>query len=69
MVARLVRTLAYLHGHGIIHRDLKPQNILCRSATDPADIVIIDFGMATAQVRPGRAALCSLPSGAALGVL
>jgi tetratricopeptide (TPR) repeat protein len=41
-VARLCRTLAWLHGEGVVHRDLKPHNVLVRPDGTP---VLLDFGL------------------------
>ncbi len=51
MVARLCRTLEYLHGEGIVHRDLKPQNIVVRADGTP---VLLDFGLASYFGVEGR---------------
>ena len=40
------KAVAHLHESGIIHRDLKPENVLIR-ATDPLDLVLTDFGIAS----------------------
>ncbi|TMW55264.1 hypothetical protein Poli38472_013155 [Pythium oligandrum] len=45
LIARLVSTVAYLHGECIVHRDIKPENILIRGA-DVYDIKLTDFGIA-----------------------
>lgn len=36
-----------MHHHNIVHRDIKPENILYRSEADDANIVLVDFGIAT----------------------
>jgi serine/threonine protein kinase/tetratricopeptide (TPR) repeat protein len=41
-IARLCRTLAFLHGEGIVHRDLKPENVFIRPGGFP---VLMDFGI------------------------
>lgn len=41
-VARLARTLAWLHGEGLAHRDLKPVNVMLRDGAP----VLVDFGLA-----------------------
>ena len=42
LVAKLCRTLAYLHGEGLVHRDLKPENVVVRDDDWP---VVVDFGL------------------------
>lgn len=43
LVARVCRTMAYVHGQGICHRDLKPANILIGPDGEPW---IADWGLA-----------------------
>jgi serine/threonine protein kinase len=44
-----------MHGVGIGHLDLKPSNIVLRGDTDP---IIVDFGLAGRQLRPGCGTAC-----------
>ncbi|MFP7675237.1 protein kinase [Marivita sp. S0852] len=48
---RVAEGLEAAHGHGIFHRDLSPDNIILRDG-DPAQAVIIDFGIAK-DTNPG----------------
>lgn len=36
-----------MHHHNTVHRDIKPENILYRSEAEDANIVLVDFGIAT----------------------
>lgn len=45
VAARVAEGLSVAHGRNITHRDLSPDNIILRSG-DPAQAVIIDFGIA-----------------------
>ena len=45
---RVLEGLMATHAQGIVHRDLSPDNIILRDG-DPAQAVIIDFGMVRAQ--------------------
>jgi serine/threonine-protein kinase len=45
VAARVADGLAAAHARKIVHRDLSPDNIILRNG-DPADAVIIDFGIA-----------------------
>ncbi|KAI8327911.1 kinase-like domain-containing protein [Chlamydoabsidia padenii] len=40
--------LEYLHAHDVIHRDMKPENLLFKNRDNDADLVICDFGIASA---------------------
>ena len=42
---RVAEGLVATHAHGIVHRDLSPDNIILKGG-DPAEAVIIDFGIA-----------------------
>jgi|GEM_PF-1944333 len=46
LLQKIFNILEVLHDGGILHLDLKPGNILLRS-TDPSDVVITDFGIAS----------------------
>ena len=48
---RVAEALAAAHAKGIVHRDLSPDNIILRNG-NPADAVIIDFGIAK-DTNPG----------------
>ncbi len=48
---RVCEGLQAAHGHNIVHRDLSPDNIILRGG-DPAQAVIIDFGIAK-DTNPG----------------
>lgn len=49
--AKICRTIATLltfcHRNDITHRDLRPENIIIKEGTNPPEVKIIDFGMAT----------------------
>ncbi len=46
--------LSAMHGLGIGHLDLKPSNVILRGGATP---VLVDFGLAGRQIRPGCATL------------
>jgi len=54
LIARLCRSLAYLHGEGIVHRDIKPRNVIIRPDGTP---VLLDFGLASYFGVAGRESL------------
>ncbi len=45
--------LEVMHRAGIGHLDLKPANVILRRRGDREDAVLVDFGLAGRQVRPG----------------
>jgi len=53
--ARVAEGLVATHDHNIVHRDLSPDNIILRG-DDPAQAVIIDFGIAK-DTNPGAATI------------
>ena len=48
VLVELAEALQHLHQQNVIHRDLKPANVLVR-AIDPLDLVLTDFGIASAS--------------------
>ncbi|WP_435007805.1 serine/threonine-protein kinase PknK [Tundrisphaera lichenicola] len=54
LIARICRTLAYLHGQGVVHRDIKPQNVIIRPDGSP---LLLDFGLASFFGAGGRECL------------
>ena len=52
---RVAQGLFAVHARGIVHRDLSPDNIILRGG-NPADPVIIDFGIAK-DTNPGAATI------------
>jgi serine/threonine protein kinase len=45
-IISIMKAVKSLHDIGILHLDIKLENILRKSNNDPADIVLIDFGLA-----------------------
>lgn len=43
----VLEAINYMHHHNTVHRDIKPENILYRSEAEDANIVLVDFGIAT----------------------
>ncbi|XP_066254452.1 ribosomal protein S6 kinase alpha-5-like isoform X1 [Euwallacea similis] len=46
ILKKLVSAVSFMHVRGVVHRDLKPENLVFTSASDDAEIKIIDFGFA-----------------------
>lgn len=46
-IETILQAIAYLHSKNMVHRDIKPENILYRTENEGADIVLVDFGIAT----------------------
>lgn len=42
----LLDALAHAHARRVVHRDLKPSNVLVRAEGSPAEIALVDFGIA-----------------------
>lgn len=57
IVSSILYALAALHARGFVHRDLKPGNIVLRDATNPASLVIIDYGSSFADSKTSVSAL------------
>jgi tetratricopeptide (TPR) repeat protein len=51
ILEQLCNTLGYVHGQGVVHRDLTPRNVVIRPDGAP---VLVDFGLALGNERPGR---------------
>lgn len=43
----VLEAIHYMHMNDMVHRDIKPENILYRSQAEDANIVLVDFGIAT----------------------
>jgi eukaryotic-like serine/threonine-protein kinase len=55
LVAIVARALHSIHEKDVVHRDMKPGNLMFRSdPTDPADIVVTDFGLGVVVSRAVR---------------
>ncbi len=54
IMGKILSALSYLHKLGICHRDLKPENFIFSSPDPDAEIKIIDFGLATRQLKEGQ---------------
>ena len=50
LTCKIADSLQYCHEQHVVHRDIKPENILVSEDDRP---VIIDFGLAKSQARPG----------------
>lgn len=55
MCARVAQGLAAAHALGVVHRDIKPSNLLLPHG-DPAQVKVLDFGIARRTQRATRAA-------------
>ena len=51
IVVQVARGLTHAHGSGVIHRDIKPENIYLVASDDGEIAKILDFGIATRDVR------------------
>ncbi len=51
LTCKIAEGLAYCHEQDVIHRDIKPENVLIINDDQP---VILDFGLAISNGRPGR---------------
>jgi hypothetical protein len=63
LLRRAAEALATAHQQGIVHRDIKPSNLFLRQG-NPADVVLLDFGLAR-HVIPSLVGITS--SGMVLG--
>jgi serine/threonine-protein kinase len=65
IVGALLAALAYLGRQAVMHRDVKAANVLvrpsARATPAPADVRLIDFGLATAMTRVPRHAQALFP--------
>src|SRR5262249_59795380 len=64
LVGRAAAALSVAHERGIVHRDIKPGNLFLRGGR-PADVVLLDFGLARASALAGASHLTR--SGTILG--
>lgn len=51
IMRQVLQVLSEAHDHGIIHRDIKPENILVLVDSEPPEVRLIDFGIATIHDR------------------
>lgn len=52
LLGDLIKTVRIAHNEGVMHRDYKPNNVMIRSV-DPADVVVLDFGLSFRRDKPG----------------
>ena len=45
LVASILKAIRYMHDHGVVHRDLKYENVMFESASEDAEVKIIDYGL------------------------
>jgi tetratricopeptide (TPR) repeat protein len=46
LLADACDAVAHAHSRGVVHRDLKPSNLLVDEAVEPAQVKVLDFGVA-----------------------
>ena len=51
IICQLLNALNFIHNQNIVHRDIKPENILFANKKDYSTLKIIDFGLATNNLK------------------
>jgi tetratricopeptide (TPR) repeat protein len=46
LLAAVCDAVAHAHSRGVVHRDLKPSNVLVDEGVEPAQVKVLDFGVA-----------------------